>query len=272
MQCRHRFLSITQGPLLSRTTLLVYKPGPPSYLLKAGLIHQNNIYIGLLLSTSLRNTLPALVAALLLEVHSGFSAAAANMLNTATAYSTTLTGPFTSESNTIDALDSQSKLREILRDQSRREEQQHYSAVSSPGGYSSTITTQRHDSFKRKSAASPSLAAGGITSSISGGYFVGSSAMRAGSPSGRREAIMSHSITTGGLDNYTGSSASLTSHLHRERSSRQAHTDQLGTDPDITSINDKLARSHSTAGLTKGLDLKVVILGAQGECYVLRWV
>lgn len=190
---------------------------------------------------------------------------AAIMLNTATAYSTTPTGPFTSENNTIDARDSQSKLREILRDQSRREEQHYNSASSLPaGGFSSTI--QRHGSFKRKSAISPSLASGGMTSSASGGYFAGSSAMRAGLPSGRREATISHSMTTGGLDNYAGSSASLTSHLHRERSSRQSHTDQLGSAPEITSANDnKMARSHSTAGLTKGLDLKVVILGAQGE-------
>lgn len=75
---------------------------------------------------------------------------------------------------------------------------------------------------------------------------------------------MSHSPS--GLDNYMGSSATLTSHLHRERALRQsAATDQLGAQSETTPAAGNMSRSQSTAGLSNGLDLKVVILGAQGR-------
>jgi len=64
---------------------------------------------------------------------------------------------------------------------------------------------------------------------------------------------------------YSNNQSSLSSHLQRERSLRQTYTESLGAAPEITPANNKLTRSQSTAGLTNGLDLKVVILGAQGE-------
>jgi hypothetical protein len=46
---------------------------------------------------------------------------------------------------------------------------------------------------------------------------------------------------------------------------RQPYTDNLGVTQEVAPASSKLSRSQSTAGLTNGLDLKVVILGAQGE-------
>jgi hypothetical protein len=190
------------------------------------------------------------------------------MINTATAYSiSTTTGPFGSDNSNggsvSDTHDSQSKLRNILRDQSRREEQQHY--YSAPPTYAHSSLKRNSSTTRNLSTRSPSQHSTAMTSSpSSGGYFVGSHNMGTASPSSKRDGTMPHSPS--GLDNYMGSSATLTSHLHRERTLRQqGTTDQLGAPSDIALASSNMSRSQSTAGLSNGLDLKVVILGAQGQ-------
>ena len=182
------------------------------------------------------------------------------MLQTTTAYSvsTMTTGPSTTErpstatvpSTPFDAHDSQSKLREILRDQSRREEQQ------SP----SPATLQRHASHPTKASASSSSLANLVTSP--GSDYFGTNST---SPS-KRETALPHMGTSNLTDLYTASRTGLTSPQHRELA-RQPYADTLGAAPEIMpgGASSKLARSQSSAGLSNGLDLKVVILGAQGE-------
>ncbi|MCO5600913.1 hypothetical protein L7F22_055030 [Adiantum nelumboides] len=169
------------------------------------------------------------------------------------------TGPSTTErpstaaapSTPFDVHDSQSKLREILRDQSRREEQQ------SP----SPATLQRHASHPTKASASSSSLAN-LATSPGSDYFGTNST----SPS-KRETALPHMGASNLTDLYTASRTGLTSPQHRELA-RQPYADTLGAAPEIMpgGAGSKLARSQSSAGLSNGLDLKVVILGAQGEC------
>ncbi|UZJ56602.1 hypothetical protein CBS101457_005922 [Exobasidium rhododendri] len=63
---------------------------------------------------------------------------------------------------------------------------------------------------------------------------------------------------------YSNSQSSLSSHLQRERSLRHTYTEPHGAAPEFIPPSNKVTRSQSTAGLSNGLDLKVVILGAQG--------
>lgn len=240
------------------------------------------------------------------------------MLTAVTAYSTAASpSPFanTAEEHTNDSSDTTSKLRNILRDQHRRDEhklQRNYSSnysrpenrhrsgmhhlsssttipnlnsYTSLQSYGGNISPSKHYDIHSASSSShiPSSSTGYFTTMGAGSASVSAStlgtpnpatmggvSMRRGDSADRDpSSSLTRSNTIGHSDNlYDHSNSSLTTHHRREPLSRQPtyrmESQQLTSTGDSIPSSADMSRTGSSATMTNGVDIKVVILGSQG--------
>jgi hypothetical protein len=192
-----------------------------------------------------------------------------NSTTTATAVATSTSPVAPSDSGILFApfepRDSQSKLREILRDQTRREENHQHPSLATSPSTSTSLQRQGSSNSKSKPKFSPTSSSSAANLSPAKNGHLGTATS---SPPSRKDLTLPHNTSPHLVDMYPDSQASFSSQLQRERSLRHTYTEPLGAAPEYGAPSGQMNRSQSTAGLSNGLDLKVVILGAQGECFL----